>query len=570
MAEVRDASPLLEIRQLRLVSGGASPEELLGGVSLTVERGRTFVLLGESGCGKTLTSLAVMRLLPSGLHIASGSIRLEGTELLRLTERAMRTVRGQRIGMIFQEPQTSLNPVLTVGSQITEVLRLRGVPRGRACRDRAVELLDEVGIPESRRRVSEYAHQLSGGMKQRVMIAIALAGEPDLLICDEPTTALDVTIQAQVLDLLRELQERKRMAMLFITHDLGVAYRMGHRIGVMRAGRLVETAERDPFFDEPRHEYSRQLFADLPRRLRPRGALPRRGEGAERDTGLLEVRALKIYYPIRKGVLRRVVGHVKAVDGVSLQVRTGETLALVGESGSGKTTLGRGILQLEPGNGGGVYFDGVHLETLSGASLRSRRREFQIVFQDPFASMNPRRMISDIVEEGMLAQNIGGNREQRRQRVEELLHQVSLDPGHKFRYPHEFSGGQRQRICIARALAVEPRLLICDEPTSSLDMSVQAQILQLLLKLQEERGLSYLFITHNLELVRCLAHRVAVMYQGRIIEHGTTAQVMETPQHPYTRELLAAVPVIGGAWVRTPPSPAATHPTPGPKEGPTA
>ena len=563
------AEALLKIRGLHLAGGGARPEELLCGVSLEVERGRTFVLLGESGCGKTLTSLAVMRLLPPGLGIRSGSIRLDGVELLQLTERAMRAVRGRRIGMIFQDPQTSLNPVLSVGSQIDEVLRLRGV-RGRAeRRRRAVTLLDEVGIPDAARRVHEYPHQLSGGMKQRVMIAIALAGEPELLICDEPSTALDVTIQAQVLKLLRTLQERKHMAMLFITHDLGVAYRMAHRVGVMRFGRLVETAERDAFFDRPRHDYSRQLFADLPRRLPPRDMLPEpAADPAKKHPTLLEVRNLKIHFPIRKGALRRVVGQVKAVDGVSLDLRAGETLALVGESGCGKTTLGRGILQLEPCPAGSVHFDGVDLGTLSGARLRRRRRDFQIVFQDPFASMNPRMIISDIVEEGMLAQGLGGNREERLQRVEELLCQVELEAGHRSRYPHEFSGGQRQRICIARALAVEPRLLICDEPTSSLDMSVQAQILRLLLKLQEQRGLAYLFITHNLELVRCLAHHVAVMYRGCIVEHGPTARVMDTPQHAYTRELLSAVPIIGGAWVTTPPP--APPPGPGHPRPPTA
>jgi len=403
-----------------------------------------------------------------------------------------------------------------------------------------VDALDAVGIPDPARRARDYPHQYSGGMKQRAMIAIALAGEPELLIADEPTTALDVTLQAQILELLKAEQQRRGMGMLFITHDFGVAWQVADRVAVLQAGRLVESAARDEFYRAPRHAYSRALFAALPR-------LERRTVEA-RDAGspaLLEVKNLCVRFPIRRGILRRTVDHVRAVDGVSFKLAAGETLAVVGESGSGKTTMGRGILRLLPLAGGSVRFRGEDLAALPAAELRRRRRHLQIVFQDSYAAMNPRMLVEDIIQEGMLAQDIGVTRQAREARVAELLRQVGLDPAHARRYPHEFSGGQRQRICIARALAVDPALIVCDEPTSALDVSVQAQILDLLRDLQQRLGLAFLFITHNLGVVAQLAHRVAVMHRGVIVEMGPVGDVLFAPRHPYTRQLLAAVPTIG-------------------------
>jgi peptide/nickel transport system ATP-binding protein len=585
---------------------------IVDGISFQVRRGETFALLGESGCGKSMTALSIMRLLPQQASSNfSGEVLLDGEDLMMLPEVAMRNVRGNRIAMIFQEPMTSLNPVLTVGNQIGEVLKRHKNMSGRAQRERIVELLDSVGIPAPESRIDEYPHQLSGGMKQRVMIAIALACEPDLLIADEPTTALDVTIQAQVLDLLKDLQKKTGMAVLMITHDLGVVSEMVDRVAVMYAGQIVERADRDSFFSKPEHPYSQKLFEALPSmkkrdqelaqipgsvpslaqeftscRFAPRcqyaweaceNNVPqwiaideRKGvrcllnDPAHADHvavkhetvledhvaselesyTLLKTDDLKVHFPITKGLLKRTVGHVFAVDGISLNVQKGQTLALVGESGCGKTTLGKGVLQLTRPTAGTVEFDGTELTQLKGEALRQARRDFQIIFQDPFSSMNPRMMVGDIIEEGMLAQKLGGNREQRLQRVDELLVQVGLAPEHKFRYPHEFSGGQRQRVCIARALAVNPKLIVCDEPTSALDVSVQAQILNLLKKLQNELQLTYLFITHNLSVVAYLADEVAVMYLGRIVEQGKVEEILENPKHPYTQALLSAVPTV--------------------------
>lgn len=537
-------SPLLAVEDLRTwFSAGNDPIRAVDGVSFTINRGETFVLLGESGCGKSITALTIMRLLPHAARVVSGSVRLNGEDLLRLPEKAMRAVRGARIAMIFQEPQTSLNPVLSVGTQIGEALTQHQRLTGRGRRARIVELLHAVRIPEPERRLEEYPHQFSGGMKQRVMIAMALAGDPDLLIADEPTTALDVTIQAQVLELLHELQRTSGMAILFITHDLGVAYQMADRIAVMYRGSIVELAARETFFESPQHAYSQRLFDALPnkaKRIREAGS-----PTAKEQSKLLEVNDLKVHFPIRKGVLRRVVGQVQAVDGVSMEIARGQTLAMVGESGSGKTSVGKGILQLIRPTSGTVRFQGEELTTLSERQLRKRRSQIQIVFQDPYSSMNPRMMAGDIIEEGMVAQRIGKNREERRHKVRELLQQVGLEPAYARRYPHEFSGGQRQRICIARALAVGPQLIVCDEPTSALDVSVQSQILELLRDLQRRLGLAYLFITHNLGIVEYIAHKVAVMYQGRIVEQGEVDEVLSRPQHPYTQRLLAAVPKIG-------------------------
>jgi peptide/nickel transport system ATP-binding protein len=609
---------LLEVENLRTwLSGSEGVVRAVDGVSFSVARGETFALLGESGCGKSMTALSIARLLPDSGRIVSGSVRLDGQDLLQLPESAMRDVRGSRIGMIFQEPGTSLNPVMTTGVQIREVLLQHTDLRGSAVDARVLELLDAVGLPDPKSRVHEYPFQLSGGMKQRVMIAIALACEPRLLIADEPTTALDVTIQAQVLDLLRDLQKKMGMSILLITHDLGVVSEMAHHVAVMYAGEIVESARRDDFFRNPAHPYSRKLFASLPdRQARDRSLAVIRGrvpslaqefqgcrfadrcdfawalcratppawnavesqhgtrchlynegvgdkapgadgllQGAafsaacgpvhpDTDATLLTVEDLKIYFPIRKGIFKRVTGQVKAVDGVSLSVRAGRTLALVGESGSGKTTVGKGIVQLLPLSGGSVNFEGVDLSSLSAGELRGRRRDFQIIFQDPYSSLNPRMRVLDIVEEGMIALGVGGNRQSRAARVDAILAQVGLGVEMKYRYPHEFSGGQRQRIAIARALAVEPRLIVCDEPTSALDVSVQAQILNLLRELQSRLCIAYLFITHNMSVVEFLADEVAVMYLGKIVEQGSADQVLRRPQHAYTKALLSAVPRV--------------------------
>jgi ABC-type microcin C transport system duplicated ATPase subunit YejF len=539
-------SHLLEVENLRTRFGsGEGAVRAVDDISFGVDEGRTLVLLGESGSGKSVSALSVMRLLPPAARIDGGRVRLRGTDLFTLPEYAMRRVRGGRIAMIFQEPQTSLNPVLTAGQQIGETLKQHKGLKGRAQRDRAVELLDQVGIPEPERRIDEYPHQYSGGMKQRVMIAMALAAEPELLIADEPTTALDATIQAQVLRLLRELQQRIGMGILFITHDLGVAWEMGHDIAVMYQGRIVENKPRNDFFRRPEHPYSQKLFDALPSKAkRDREEAERREGGSVRPERLLSVSGMKVYFPIRKGLFRRTVGYVRAVDGVSLEIQSGQTVAIVGESGCGKTTMGKGILQLLRPTDGSVVFDNRDLLTMPADELRRRRSDIQIVFQDPYASMNPRMMINDVILEGMLAQDIGRDARERSRRVDSLLRQVGLLPEHKYRYPHEFSGGQRQRICIARALAVDPKLIICDEPTSALDLSVQDQILRLLGELQRELGVAYLFITHNISVVEYLAHYVAVMYQGRIVEQGTVEQVLYNAQHDYTRKLLAAVPRV--------------------------
>jgi peptide/nickel transport system ATP-binding protein len=615
------SQPLLSIENLSTwIDTGDAPVRAVDGLSLTIERGETFALLGESGCGKSITALSVMRLLPEAGRVVDGRVLLDGVDLLQLPETEMRSVRGARVGMIFQEPMLSLNPVLTIGAQIIEVLEQHTEMRTREAQHKARELLDSVGVPDSARRLHEYPFQLSGGLRQRVMIAMALACEPDLLIADEPTTALDVTIQAQVLDLLRELQRTRAMSMLLITHDLGVVAGAAHRVGVMYAGQIVETAPCEAFFAKPQHPYSHKLFASLPTR-RKRGALlsviggtvpslaqefvgcrftercdyaqppckaltpvltpsdpgryvrchlytevlgnrgiPEQSPlapdalapdaptdvalvAAEGTEPLLAVTDLRVHFPIHKGWLRRVAGYVRAVDGVSLSIPAGRTLALVGESGCGKTTVGKGVLQLLRATGGEVLFDGIDLAQLTSGALRAHRREFQIVFQDPYSSLNPRMRVAEIIDEGMASLGVGGEAAQRARRIDALLAEVGLDPAAKARYPHEFSGGQRQRIAIARALAVEPRLIVCDEPTSALDVSVQAQILNLLLELQRQRALTYLFITHNMGVVEFLAHEVAVMYLGRVVEHGPVEEVFSAPKHPYTRALLAAVPV---------------------------
>ncbi|HZR70192.1 MAG TPA: ABC transporter ATP-binding protein [Burkholderiales bacterium] len=603
---------LLRVQGLKTVLyGGGGPVRAVDGIDLEIRRGETFALVGESGSGKSMTALSIMRLLPETGRIAAGKVELEGTDLLALPEAAMRVVRGRRVAMIFQEPATSLNPVLTVGYQIREVLERHTPLKGAAIGRRVVELIESVGIPDAERRATEYPFQLSGGMKQRAMIAMALAAGPDLLIADEPTTALDVTIQAQILELLRGLQKKTGMSMLLITHDLGIVSQMAQRVAVMYAGHLVEVADRERFFGAPQHPYSRKLFAALPDAAKRGGELSvikgqvppltadfrqcrfadrcdfafercfredpgwtataggqvvrchlreEKGPAGPMEAGqaapaareaasakpLLSVRDLKVHFPIRKGVLRRTVGWVKAVDGVSLEIGAGRTHALVGESGSGKTTAGKAILRLIPATAGEVVFDGVELTKLARGELRARRADFQIIFQDPYSSLNPRMRIADILSEGMTALGVESGAAARSKRVDDLLEQVGLPRDSRERYPHEFSGGQRQRIAIARALAVRPRLIVCDEPTSALDVSVQAQILNLLKSLQRDLGLSYLFITHNIAVVEYLAHEVSVMYLGRIVEHGPARRVLEAPAHAYTRALLAAVPSIEG------------------------
>jgi peptide/nickel transport system ATP-binding protein len=591
-----------------LIERDGPPVRPVDGVSFTIKPGETFAIVGESGCGKSMTALAMLRLLPEAGQITEGTVSVDGLDLMCLPEAAMRKVRGRRIAIIFQEPATSLNPVLTVGRQICEVLERHMGLAGVAARQRALALLDSVGMPDAARRLDEYPFQLSGGLKQRVMIAIALAAEPELLIADEPTTALDVTIQAQVLDLLKRLQQQQGMSILLITHDLGVVAQMADRVAVMYAGNLVEIATREQFFRAPQHPYSRKLFESLPGAAKRGGKLAviegqvppldaefrgcrfaercahawercrveipawtvlaagnqvrchlREREAAADITHsvvaaapqaalasiaepLLAVRDLMVHFPIRRGLLKRTVGYVRAVDGVSLQLAEGRTLALVGESGCGKTTAGKAILQLLPEARGEVSFEGTRLDALRGEALRRRRADFQIVFQDPYASLNPRMRVLDILEEGVRALDAAGA--QHADRMLRLLDQVGLARDARHRYPHEFSGGQRQRIAIARALAVNPKLIVCDEPTSALDVSVQAQILNLLKQLQRDLGLAYLFITHNIAVVEYLAHEVAVMYLGRIVERGTVDQVLRTPRHPYTQALLSAVPTL--------------------------
>jgi peptide/nickel transport system ATP-binding protein len=607
-----DGETILKVRGLTMgfASGYAGPRRVLvavDGVDFSLRSGETLALLGESGCGKSATALSLLRLLPAAGRILAGEVDFEGSDLLRLPETEMRAVRGGGMAMIFQEPATSLNPVLTVGRQIGEVLERHLALAGAPARARAIELLDAVGIADAQRRLGEFPFQLSGGMKQRVMIAIALAGDPRLLIADEPTTALDVTIQAQILDLLRRLQAERGMGMLLITHDLGVVAQMAHRVGVMYAGQIVEEAPRAAFFSAPRHPYTQKLFAALPDLSRRGGRLatiagqlpslaampagcrfaqrcaqawercrdeapgwhevgvghrvrchlpdePGRAAAgaagvetpvapsAEAGAALLAVENLRVHFPIRRGVLQRTVGHVKAVDGVSLEIAAGRTLALVGESGCGKTTVGKAILQLIRPTGGSARLDGRELCGLARGALRPLRRRMQMIFQDPFASLNPRLSVGEIIGEGMAALGALAPQADPAAAIASLLRQVGLDDDAAQRWPHEFSGGQRQRIAIARVLAVQPELIICDEPTSALDVSVQAQILNLLKTLQDDLGLAYLFITHNFAVVEYLAHEVAVMYLGRIVERGLVDEVLRSPRHPYTRALLSAVP----------------------------
>jgi ABC-type microcin C transport system duplicated ATPase subunit YejF len=551
LGDQKKSSALLRIENLSTVfETGSRQVTVVNDVSFEVKEGETFALVGESGSGKSITALSTIRLLPEAARVTTGSVFFGNQDLLSLPEREMRNIRGSGISMIFQEPMTSLNPVVKVGKQIAEVLvRHKGMSKVQA-RQRALDLLDAVNIKNPAHTIDTYAHELSGGMKQRVMIAIALACEPKLLIADEPTTALDVTIQARVLDLINELQQKFKMAILFITHDLGVVKQVADHVAVMKQGKIVEQSSNEVFFSKPQHDYSWDLFAALPamnKRGKPLLAVNEIETVVDQqvtDEDTLKVTDLKVHFPIKKGIFKRTVGHVKAVDGVSLEIPPGKTVALVGESGSGKTTVGKGILRLVQPTSGEVSYLGLPIHEIGKQQLLEQRTNLQIVFQDPYSSMNPRMLVGEIIEEGMKALNVLKDSDARKARVLELLEQVGLSQDAHLRYPHEFSGGQRQRICIARALAVNPKIIICDEPTSALDVSVQAQILDLLNELQARLGISYLFITHNMSVVAYFADRVAVMYQGKIVEEGEVEQVLTAPQHEYTKKLLAAVPKL--------------------------
>jgi microcin C transport system ATP-binding protein len=526
------AEPLLSIEDLSVdFQTGETVVHAVRHVSLTLERGETLALVGESGSGKSVTALSIARLLsyPPASH-PSGRIYLDGLETLNAPEEMLRRVRGNKVGIIFQEPMTSLNPLHTVEKQICEMLLIhRHMDPGDAIR-RTVELLDLVGIHDPEKRLKSFPHELSGGQRQRVMIAMALANEPALVIADEPTTALDVTVQAQVLDLLKDLQQRFRLAVLLITHDFNVVRRLSKNVAVMLEGRIVETGATHEVFRNPRHEYTEMLLA----------AEPRGDPVSARPDAPIIVRTedLRVWFPIKKGVFKRTVDHIKAVDGVTVDIREGHSLGVVGESGSGKSTLGMAMLRLIQSHGP-IEFRGQRIEAYSNGQMRPLRSGMQIVFQDPFGSLSPRMSIFDIIEEGLQIHDAGGH-ESHEGKVIEALQEVGLDPEARFRYPHEFSGGQRQRIAIARALVLKPRFIILDEPTSSLDRSVQFQVITLLRNLQEKHGLTYLFITHDLKIVKALCHEIIVMRAGKVVEGGPAEKIFDNPENPYTRALLQA------------------------------
>ena len=609
--------PVIELRDLKTYF--RTPKGLsraVVGVSFSIPRGGTFALVGESGCGKSVTALSIIQLVqgPAG-YIAGGEVLLNGRDVIGMSEREKRSIRGNKISMIFQEPMTSLNPVFTVGDQIAETLRLHQGMDRKAARAAAVEMFSSVKLPEPEKIFDEYPHRLSGGMRQRVMIAIALCCRPDLLIADEPTTALDVTIQDQIIRLIKELKEKMGTAVLLITHNLALVYRNADTVGVMYAGKIAELAPARTLFINPMHPYTIKLLRSIPGQTKRGRALdtipgtvppatsyptgcrfsgrcPREMEGCagiepalaerekdhlvachlhdrefmskpcsrplkhepetlpsisvapmERET-LLDVRGLKTHYPVRKGLMKRVVGHVKAVDGIDLTIRKGSTLALVGESGCGKTTAGKTIIRLLEPTGGSIVFKNVDITGLGERRLKPSRSLMQIIFQDPYSSLNPRLMVKEIIEEGLLSLKPDMDGKLRLEKIAGVLRRVGLSAEMMYNYPHEFSGGQRQRIGIARALAVDPEFIVCDEAVSALDVSVQAQILNLLKSIQRDSGISFLFITHDLSVVEYIADEVAVMYQGRIVEHGRTEDIFSSPSHDYTKKLLAAVPRI--------------------------
>ncbi|MDD5114179.1 MAG: ABC transporter ATP-binding protein [Methylobacter sp.] len=538
---------LLEVRNLRtyLQSGGREVRAV-DDVSFSIPKGDTFCLVGESGSGKSVSALSVIRLLPQGVAShPTGEILFNGQDLLTLDDPGIRAVRGSQIAMIFQEPMTSLNPVLTIGEQITEALQIHHPNMSdEEAQERTMLALEQVQIPQASGRFRDYPHQLSGGQRQRVMIAMALACEPQLLIADEPTTALDVTVQAEILRLMRKLQDDTGMSMLFITHDFGVVAQMAQWVGVMQQGKLVEVGPSSAVLHNPQHAYTKQLLAALPENLAKPVHLQtlRQPEQETESKPLLQIRDLKVWFPIKKGVFRHTIDYVRAVDDVSLDIPQGQIVALVGESGCGKTTLGRAVLQLEPPTSGSIQIDGQELIGLSARELRPMRRKMQIAFQDPQSSLNPRLLVETTLTEPMKVHGIGANHEERIELASVLLESVQLNRDFLWRYPHEFSGGQRQRIGLARALALNPEFIVCDEITSALDVSVQAEILQLLLNIRQQRNLTLLFITHNIGVVEYLSDQTVVMYQGKIVERGKTAQVCGQPQHPYTQKLLSAVP----------------------------
>ncbi|MCB9634688.1 MAG: ABC transporter ATP-binding protein [Sandaracinus sp.] len=599
MSEATDA--LLSIRDLRTYfHTDEGVVKAVDGVDLTIRPGRTLGVVGESGSGKSVTSLTVMRLLPEVVgRIETGSISFLGKDLVKLPPREMQKLRGKELAMIFQEPGTSLNPVHKVGEQVAEAIRLHLGLSKKDAMDRVVKLFEEVGIPDPKRRLESYPHEMSGGQKQRVMIAMALSCDPKLLIADEPTTALDVTIQAQILELIRKLRDERGMGILFITHDLGVIAEIADDVAVMFRGELMEAGPVESIFTKPTHPYTKGLLACRPRLdtkwrrlptvadfmnleekdgkleitekaledegrfekgrgrvLHPKKTLLELGYDPSKDfdpgddatfadeaaTPLLTVKDLQVWFPIKKGVLQRTVDHVKAVDGVSFDVYRGQTLGLVGESGCGKTTTGRAILRLQEKTGGSIRFDGVDVHSLSGHALRAWRRRIQIVFQDPYGSLNPRMRVVAMLTEAMQIHAIGASHDDRVQRAGKLLEEVGLRRDHLTRYPHEFSGGQRQRLGIARALAVEPDLIVCDESVSALDVSVQAQVLNLLRDLQEERGLTYVFISHDLSVVKFMADMMAVMNGGKIVEMGPSEAIYAKPREAYTQRLIDAIP----------------------------
>ncbi len=522
---------LIEVRDLSVeFVSGEKVQRVVEGVSFDIRKGETLALVGESGSGKSVTAHSILRLLPYPLaRHPSGSIGYAGNDLLKLPETRLRGIRGNRIAMVFQEPMTSLNPLHNIEKQINEVLALHKGLTGQAATRRTLELLELVGIPEPHKRLKAYPHELSGGQRQRVMIAMALANEPELLIADEPTTALDVTVQLKILELLKELQARLGMALLLISHDLNLVRRIAHRVCVMQRGCIVEQASCDELFHAPQHPYTRELI----------GAEPS-GQPAENPVGppLLEVDDLRVWFPIKKGLLRRTVDHVKAVDGVNFSLPQGQTLGIVGESGSGKSTLGLAILRLL-GSRGGIRFQGQTLDGLSQKEVRPFRREMQVVFQDPFGSLSPRMCVGEIVGEGLRIHRIGTEAE-REQAIIDALLEVGLDPETRHRYPHEFSGGQRQRIAIARALVLKPALILLDEPTSALDRTVQRQVVELLRRLQTKYDLTYLFISHDLAVVRALSHQLMVIKHGQVVEQGPADAIFAAPQHSYTKQLLEA------------------------------
>ena len=525
--------PILSIRDLSIAFGHGAREVLaVDRVSFDIRKGETLALVGESGSGKSITALSVMKLLPyPAAHHPSGSIKFQGRELLTMKENEIRDVRGNDIAIIFQEPMTSLNPLHTIEKQIREILMLHQGLTGQAARARIIELLGQVGIPDPAGRLASYPHQLSGGQRQRVMIAMALANEPDLLIADEPTTALDVTVQAQILKLLKDTQTSLGMSMLFITHDLGIVRKLADRVCVMQRGKIVEQGEVVRVFTAPEHSYTQALLAAEPK---PDPAPPCPGAPV-----VVETKDLKVWFPIKRGVLRKVVGHIKAVDGVSIELRKGETLGVVGESGSGKTTLGLAILRLISSTGP-IVFMGNEINGLKFKQMRPFRHNMQIVFQDPYGSLSPRMSVSDIIEEGLWVHHPGLSRAEREKRVVDALTDVGLDPETRYRYPHEFSGGQRQRIAVARALVLEPTFIVLDEPTSALDMLIQSQMVDLLRDLQKRHDLTYMFISHDLRVVAAMASRLLVMRHGKMVEEGAAAELFRTPKTEYTRALFAA------------------------------